>query len=112
MNIHPLWTICLITRVSILLLAGFLINNKHEYTRLFSIITLFLIGLAFLYKNLTGSNNEIQINKVFWHETRLVHSILYILSSYYLYRKNSVMTIICLGIDIIFSIIYRIVTNQ
>ena len=33
-----------------------------------------------LYKALTGSNNEIQVNKVFWHKTRFIHAFLFLLA--------------------------------
>ena len=40
------------------------------------------MGLGFLYKSFTGTNNETQIKEVFWHETRIIHAILFILGSY------------------------------
>lgn len=109
MNIHPLWSICLVSRLSLLLLIGYL--SKKNST-IFSSLILLIIGLGFFYKYLTGSNNEIQITKVFWHETRLVHGILFMLASYYLYIKNSKICMLVLGLDIIFSILYRIFTNN
>lgn len=112
MNINPLWSICLIVRISILILAGYLAKSKHDSIRISASIILLLIGLGFLYKYLTGSNDEIQISKVFWHETRLVHSALYILAFYYLLRKNSDIVMIILGLDVIFSVIYRISTDK
>ena len=66
------------------------------------------MGSGFIYKYLTGSNNEQQIAKVFWHNSRLVHGVLYLLSSYYLFigdiKKNSLI----LSLDII-SFLYRFV---
>jgi hypothetical protein len=70
------------------------------------------MGLGFLYKGLTGSNDEIQVAKVFWHETRYTHSILYILASIYLYNGNMDMNTLLLTSDVIFSIMYRLLTNQ
>ena len=35
-----------------------------------------------MYKGLTGSNSETQVNKVFWHETRYIHGMFYLLSSF------------------------------
>lgn len=112
MNINPLWFVCLITRICLLLLAGKLAKNKNNTIPIISSIALLIIGIGFTYKYLYGSNNEIQVAKVFWHETRIVHGMLYILASYYLYIKNSTMCMLVLGLDILFSILYRIFTNQ
>jgi len=70
------------------------------------------MGIGFIYKYLTGSNDEVQVAKVFWHETRLVHGKLYILASYYLYIENYRMSMLMLGLDTIFSILYRVITKQ
>ena len=112
MTIQPLWSVCLITRVSLLLLAGYLSKNKNDVIRLIASLSLLTIGVGFIYKYLTGSNDEVQVAKVFWHETRLQHGVLYMLASYYLYTENSTMCMLVLGIDIIFSILYRIITNK
>ncbi len=112
MNIQPLWAVCLITRVCLLLLAGYLSKNKNNGVRIIASLVLVTMGVGFLYKYLTGSNDEVQVAKVFWHETRLVHGVLYMLASYYLYTENCTMCMLVLGLDIIFSILYRIITNQ
>ena len=112
MNIHPLWILCLITRTCMLLLSGYLARSNHNNIRVLLSLVLFLMGSGFVYKYLTGSNDEIQVTKVFWHKTRLVHGILYMLASYYLHRKNGVICMIILGLDIIFSILYRVFTDQ
>ena len=112
MNIQPLWILCLISRICVLLLVGYVGKNYKKYIRILLSIFLFFIGIGFIYKYITGSNNEVQIGKVFWHNTRLVHGILYILASYYLYIKESTICMLVLGLDIIFSILYRISTNQ
>ena len=70
------------------------------------------MGLGFIRNGYFGSNNEIQISKVFWHDSRYVHGILYILSSIYLYNNNINISIILLILDIIFSILYRLITNN
>lgn len=64
-----------------------------------------IIGITFGYKALTGSNNEIQFAKVFWHRTRIIHSFLFLLA-YSL--SNIKYSILVLLFDVIFSIIYRI----
>ena len=80
MNIHPLWLICILVRSILILVIRYFNNNKY-LKNIFTFI-LALIGFGFIFKSLAGSNNEIQVRKVFWHETRLVHGILYILASY------------------------------
>ena len=70
------------------------------------------MGSGFMYKGYFGSNNEIQICKVFWHETRYLHGILYILSSYYLIKNNINMVSSVLFTDLLFSFSYRLLTNQ
>lgn len=109
MNINYLWIACIITRLCLVLLARNLTRNKNINI---ASIVLLAIGIGFIYKYLYGSNNEVQIAKVFWHETRIVHGMLYILASHYLYIKNPTMCMILLGLDVLFSILYRIITNQ
>lgn len=65
MTIQPLWSVCLITRVSLLLLAGYLSKNKNDVIRLIASLSLLTIGVGFIYKYLTGSNDEVQVAKVF-----------------------------------------------
>ena len=112
MNIQPLWAVCLITRLCLLLLMGYLSKKRNNAMIIIGSLLLATFGIGFMYKYLTGSNNEVQVGKVFWHETRLVHSVLYLMASYYLYTKNGTMCMLVLGLDIIFSILYRIITNQ
>ena len=112
MHIQPLWILCLITRTCLLLLAGYLSKNKNNIARIITSLVLLSMGIGFIYKYLTGSNDEVQVAKVFWHETRLVHGVLYMLASYYLYIKNNTMCMLVLGLDIVFSILYRIITKQ
>ena len=103
MKINPLWTICVITRIVIILLTRAFYKN---YKNLIALILL-IMGSGFMYKGYFGSNNEIQASKVFWHETRYVHGVLYILSSFYLYKKNINMNSLVLSLDLIFSFLYR-----
>lgn len=107
MNIHPLWFICLTIR-SLLIYSIYKFRNlKYPFLILTSVI-----GLGFLYKSITGSNNETQINKVFWHSTRSTHAILFLLSSFCLFKNNYKMINILLCIDITFSVLYRIISQQ
>ena len=87
-------------------------NNINENYNNFMSMILFIIGLGFIYKGYFSSNNEIQIAKVFWHETRYIHGLLYIISAIYLINNNIKMNSIMLSLDIIFSCLYRILYNK
>ena len=110
MNINPLWSICIIFRLSLIFIIRYF-NNNIIFKNI-AVLVLLAIGIGFIYKFITGSNNEIQVSKVFWHETRYIHGFFYILASYYLYYNNIEMNTIMLSTDITFSILYRIITNQ
>ena len=76
MNIHPLWYLCILIRLSLLLIIRYIVKiKKNKNTRYILSSILLLFGIGFMYKGITGSNNEKQINKVFWHETRYVHGL-------------------------------------
>jgi hypothetical protein len=111
MKINPIWAVCIMVRTLIVFIAIY-ISTKSYNIRLIGCTFLLTIGIGFLIKSLTGSNNETQLSKVFWHDTRLVHSMFYILAGYYLYNGNSKIGGLLLTLDIIFSISYRIVTDQ
>lgn len=104
MEIHPLWYICLSVRILLIFLIRFLAKSKLKKL---AILTLSLIGLGFIYQYLFSSNNEIQFNKVFWHDTRITHGILYLIAVYYLFKNNIEMTSLVLALDVIFSVLYR-----
>ena len=109
MNIHPLWYLCIIIRLSLVICIRYFKNNKI----IKKILELFLLfsGLGFIYKAITGSNNEKQISKVFWHEARYIHGIFYLIAFYYLYNNNINMNSIILLTDLSFSILYRNIMN-
>jgi len=112
MKIHPLWFVCIITRLCLILFIRYINNNKQKkYINLLTIL-LFLIGLGFLYKHIFGSNNEIQLARVFWHQTRFTHSYFYILSAIYLYFDKINMNSIILITDLLYSITYRLVSGN
>lgn len=94
--IHPLWIICLLVRVLIAI-------NLHRIP----IMVPLLIGAGFIFKGLTGSNDETQIAKVFWHDTRYFHGVMYLLAAYYMYTGKIKIAKMILFLDIIFSIFYR-----
>ena len=105
-KIHPLWFVCLLTRV--LLIVGIvLVISNHKSYKTYAAVLLVIMGSGFIYKYITGSNNEKQIAKVFWHDSRLLHGILYLTASFYVFVSNVKMTTIVLSIDIIGSLIYR-----
>ena len=109
MKIHPIWYLCIITRLLLVIVIRYFKKNKL----IKKILELFLLfaGLGFFYKALTGSNNEKQISKVFWHKIRYIHGLFYLLGFYYLYNNNINMNNIILITDLSFSIIYRIIMN-
>jgi hypothetical protein len=114
MKIHPLWYVCISTRL-LLILGIIYFYNKRQNSKPIKIIScliLLLIGLGFIKNAITGSNNEIQISKVFWHETRYVHGLLYITASIYLYNDNIRIASLLLALDLIFSISYRVVSGK
>ena len=116
MNINPLWYFCILIRLIIIYIIYY-INKKYNYKYsniIKKIILIFLgcIGIGFIYKAITGSNNEIQLSKVFWHETRYVHGTLYILSTIYLLFNNLNISLLLLFLDVIFSIFYRILLKK
>ena len=99
-KIHPLWIICILTRFAI----SQYIDKPPKNVAL---LALTIIGIGFIYKYFTGSNNEIQVAKVFWHDSRFIHGILYLVAVFYLYNDNIKLTSKVLLLDLVFSFIYR-----
>ena len=109
---HPLWIICILIRISIIFVIRFFYNyRKNKLYKLIPALILLFMGLGFIYKSMTGSNNEKQLANVFWHETRIIHGIFYLLASYYLYKNNLNMNSILLFNDVLFSFTYRIINK-
>jgi len=69
------------------------------------------MGLGFIYQGYFSSNDEVQISKVFWHDSRYVHGVIYLLAAYYLFKNNINMNTILLLLDLCFSFLYRIINN-
>ena len=111
MEIHPLWFICLLVRLSLIFMTKYIYENQKNKIRIIYLI-LIIIGFGFVYKGYSGSNNEKQISKVFWNDSRYTHGILYLLSCYYLINNKINITLIILSVDIIFSILYRVINNK
>ena len=110
MKIHPIWLICIIVRLSIVFMISHINKNTNKYNKLFSLF-LSIIGIGFIYQGYFSSNNEIQIAKVFWHDSRYVHGVIYLLAAYYLFKNNINMNTILLLLDLCFSFLYRIINN-
>lgn len=111
MTIHPLWFICIFTRLSLAYIV-YRFGNMNKHIRYGLIALLLFIGLPFFYKGYYGSNNETQFAPVFWHDTRYVHGILYTLSAAYLFMDKLKISSLLIISDVLFSIGYRIITNQ
>ena len=105
MNIHPLYYICILVRLSLIYLVKY-----YDYNNIIQWILL-IFGLGFFYQGIYSSNNEIQVAKVFWHDARFIHGILYLLAAYYLMKKDINMTIIVLFTDLFFSGTYRFIKD-
>ena len=114
MNIHPLWYVCLLTRLTLIFVLIYISTHFKDrlWVRIFGACVLFIMGSGFLFKYITGSNNEVQIAKVFWHESRLLHGGLYLMAAYFYLIKNVRMMTIALGIDIVGSVFYRLLSQQ
>jgi hypothetical protein len=113
MNIHPLWYCCIFSRMSMIFLLVKYAKHFDIWLRQHIVSSILgIMGLGFIYKYITGSNNERQFAKVFWHETRLLHGVLYLMAAYYNYILNTRMTSIVLALDITSSLIYRFFLNS
>ncbi len=111
MKIHPIWSICLIIRASLAYIV-YRFGNTNKYIWYGLIALLLFIGIPFIYKGYYGSNNETQIAPVFWHDARYIHGSLYTLSALYLIAGNVINSSILIMTDLLFSILYRITTDQ
>lgn len=113
-EVHPLWYICITVRsiIAILPLVYLHFSNNKVVNTIANInkYILLFIGLGFLHKSIYGSNNEVQINKVFWHKTRIVHAALYLLA--FFNYDDYKLTSLILFIDVIFSIGYRFINGH
>ena len=100
---HPLWIVCLITRLTIAYSTT--INSLNTPV----LLVLVVIGTGFAYNSITGSNREIQLRAVFWHDARWVHAMLFIAAAVQLYynRKTNARNLLLL--DVVFSILYRLI---
>jgi len=110
MKIHPIWFICISVRLLMVFMIRHINKNTDNYNKIISLL-LSIIGIGFIYQGYFSSNNEIQIAKVFWHDSRYVHGVIYLLAAYYLFKNNINMNTILLLLDLCFSFLYRIINN-
>jgi hypothetical protein len=100
-----LFTLCIITRLSISMLAKY-INDK--YLPYIGIITL-IMGIGFIYIYLFGNKTaDTQLewtgeSKIWWHNFRPIHGLLYIIFSIMAIKKNKYSWLLIL-IDTIFGL--------
>ena len=111
MKIHQLWSICVIIRACLAYIV-YRFGNTNKYIWYGLITLLLFIGLPFFYNGYYGSNNETQIARVFWHDARYIHGLLYTTSALYLIAGNVLNSSLLIATDLIFSIIYRIMTDR
>ena len=112
MKIHPLWFICIFVRLTLIYLIIYFNKKRNKKINMICVGILLVMGIGFIYKGLTGSNSETQVNKVFWHETRYIHGMFYLLSSFYLLKNNVNITSLILLSDVIFSFLYRFILKR
>ena len=82
MKIHPLWFICILVRLTLICFIIYLNKKRNKKIKIICVGVLFLMGLGFMYKGLTGSNSETQVNKVFLNMKHVIYTVCFI---YYLH---------------------------
>lgn len=97
----------MLVRVGIIVVAGLLARKPTCLPRSVGAGVLLLMGLGFLVKAISGSNDETQFAPVFWHETRIVHAVLYVLAAHFLFAGNMRICVLLLSVDLLFSMLYR-----
>ena len=111
MMVHYLWPLCVMVRFWLMVITGFICSAEGRACLVFA-YAFTIMGAGFLWKSFTGSNDEVQLGKVFWHETRALHAILHLLAGYYLYIGNVVVCMSMLSMDIMTSIMYRVLMDK
>lgn len=107
---HPLWLGCIAFRLCIVEWTAW--SNASGAFKLKTAIFLAIISAGFAWKAFTGSNDEIQVRKVFWHDTRATHSLLFALAALsHVHDRSSISSWNILLVDIAFSFIYRAYTQ-
>ena len=117
-KIHNFWYICITLRFILALLPliyNNLINKNNKTNTIKKIASvnkyiLIIFGLGFLRNSIFGSNDEIQLAKVFWHETRIIHAFLFFMAG--MVFNNYKLASTLLFTDLGFSIIYRFLNGH
>ena len=102
--IHPLWSVCLIVRFSIVALLLYGVVRRDIGT-----VILAIMGIGFMYKYFTSSPQKIefQIAKVFWNADRPIHAILLIIAAVMYWNNNNQAAAIVAALSPIYSIWQR-----
>lgn len=109
--VHPLWTVCLFVRFAIACAPVVLHYTASDPRVLLSArVLLATIGIGFLYKYMYGSNEEVQFANVFWHHTRIVHALLYLIAAWQLNHPFVASSVLLA--DMCFSVSYRILSGR
>lgn len=97
------------------------VSRKEEHakgTRILTAAALGAMGLGFALKSITGSNDEIQIGRVFWHDARWIHAMLFgaasVLHLVVMHPSGANLPpswVPLLG-DTVFSVVYRAWTGR
>jgi len=111
MNINPLWFMCIVVRSLLGVIVWVQPVTKPVTVNFLSALLLFM-GIGFFYKAITGSNDEVQASKVFWHNVRAVHGVLYAAAAAFLFSGYPRAASAFIYTDLVFSIFYRITTDQ
>ena len=83
------------------------VTSKYNL-KFLAILILALIGAGFIYKSVFSSNAEFQMGRrVFWHDSRFLHAVLYSAALVYLLLDNVRMVVIVLLLDVVSSLMYR-----
>ena len=94
--------LCLPMRILIALLPIYLNNYLNK---IFSIITL-IIGVSFIYAFFSNTRHFGIFNQpIWWHNIRLIHGMLFLTASIYLYNNNNMASIVLL-LDVLLGFIY------
>ena len=108
---HPLWWVCIAFRLSIVAWTAW--SGASGAFRSQTVIVLAVLSAGFAWKALTGSNDEIQIRKVFWHGSRAAHFFFFALAALsHVKDRGVIRSWIILLADTAFSFLYRAFTQS
>lgn len=96
-NVHPLWLVCLIVRLSIYYYLSIYKSKQFRYIPL-------IMSATYLYQYINHKPSEKQIANVFWNKSRPIHALLMFLLFYFYNHKQSHHIFL---LDILYSLVYR-----